>query len=322
MDRQYMKGTGLKISKACMGTMNFGSKLTTQGEVDRAVLWAMENGVNFFDTADQYNDGLSEEMLGKAIEGKRHSVIIASKTGYPCMGQTEFNLSKGKIRDSIDGSLQRLGTDYIDVFYLHAPDYNTPLEESLEALNDAVREGKIRYIGMSNYAAWQFCDAMRICERNGWTAPVVTETCYNMLTRGAEQELVPFLKDKKKGMTVFNPLAGGLLSGKYKNSQPDPGTRFDKNPVYQKRYWREDNFKAISELTGLAEENGMTLLELAFRWCISQEAVSSVIIGFSRVEQFIDNLKAAEKGGLADGILEKCDEVWDMISGGRVSYNR
>lgn len=322
MEYNFIGKTGLKVSRVCIGTMTFGSKIKEQSEVDKIVASALEKGINFFDTADQYNDGHSEEMLGKALGKNRREVIIASKTGYPCMGKTEFSLSRGKILDSIDGSLKRLNTDYIDVFYLHAPDKNTPLEESLEALNDAVRTGKIRYIGMSNYAAWQFCEAMSICERNGFTKPVVTETCYNLLTRGAEQEMIPFLLEKKRGMTVFNPLAGGLLTGKYKAEKPEQGTRFHDNVVYQQRYWREDNFKAITQLTEIAALEGISLLDLAFRWCLSQPVVSSVITGFSSITQMECNTRALEGGKLDQAVLEKCDTVWKTLYGGRVPYNR
>lgn len=321
MDCNYLGGTGLNVSRVCLGTMNFGSKMTEQTVVDTAVARALEAGINFFDTADQYADGRSEEMLGRALGSRRSDVVIASKVGYPCMEKKVFSLSRNSIIHGVEGSLRRLGTDYLDIYYLHSPDYNTPLEESLEALNDVVRHGKVRYIGMSNYAAWQMCEALHICRRNHWAVPVVSETCYNALTRGAENELVPFVREKKIGMTVFNPLAGGMLTGKHKRGAPTPGTRFE-NPNYQKRYWREDNFKAIDELTALAEELGTTLLSLSYRWCLSQPWVSSIITGFSSLEQMQINLKAAEGGPLPADALTKCNEVWESINGGRVQYNR
>ncbi|MGO5024320.1 aldo/keto reductase [Lawsonibacter sp. LCP25S3_G6] len=321
MEYNYLGGTGLKVSRVCMGTMTFGSKMPQQNDVDRAVALAMDTGINFFDTADQYVDGKSEEMLGKALGNRRKDVVIASKVGYPCMEKKEFSLSRSSILDGVDGSLKRLGTDYLDIYYLHSPDYNTPLEESLEALNDVVRQGKVRYVGMSNYAAWQMCEAVHICKRNRWAVPVVSETCYNALTRGAENELVPFLREKKIGMTVFNPLAGGMLTGKHKRGVPTVGTRFE-NPNYQKRYWREDNFKAIDQLTQLADRMNTTLLSLSYRWCLSQPWVSSIITGFSNLEQLQANLAAMEGGALPEEALKQCDEVWESINGGRVQYNR
>lgn len=321
MDYNYLGGTGLNVSRICLGTMNFGSKMAEQSTVDAAVAQALETGINFFDTADQYADGRSEEMLGQALGSRRSSVVIASKVGYPCMEKKAFSLSRSSIIDGIEGSLKRLGTDYLDIYYLHSPDYNTPLEESLETLNDVVRQGKVRYIGMSNYAAWQMCDAVHICHSSHWATPVVSETCYNALTRGAESELIPFLREKKIGMTVFNPLAGGMLTGKHKRGIPTPGTRFE-NPNYQKRYWREDNFKAIDELTALAANLDTTLLSLSYRWCLSQPWVSSIITGFSSLEQMQVNLKAAEGRLLPTDALARCDEIWESINGGRVQYNR
>ncbi len=321
MEYNYLGGTGLKVSRVCLGTMTFGSRMADQKDVDTAVAMALERGINFFDTADQYVDGRSEEMLGKALGARRREVVVASKVGYPCMDKKEFSLSRGSILAGVDGSLKRLGTDYLDIYYLHSPDYNTPLEESLEALNDVVRQGKVRYVGMSNYAAWQMCQALYVCRDNHWAAPVVSETCYNALTRGAEGELVPFLQEKKIGMTVFNPLAGGMLTGKHKRGAPTAGTRFE-NPNYQQRYWREDNFRAIDQLTALAGRVGTSLLSLSFRWCLSRPWVSSVITGFSSLEQLQANLEALEGGALPAGVMEECDQVWQSVSGGRVQYNR
>lgn len=321
MVENHLGRTGLNVSRICLGAMNFGSRITRQPEVDQAVAMALEAGVNFFDTADQYADGRSEEMLGKALRGRRGEVVIASKVGYPCMDKKAFSLSRNSIIQGVEGSLRRLGTDYLDVFYLHAPDYGTPLEESLAALNDMVRQGKVRYVGMSNYAAWQMCEAVYLCRENHWAGPVVSETCYNLLTRGAEAELVPFLKEKGIGLTVFNPLAGGMLTGKHKRGAPTPGTRFE-NPNYQKRYWREDNFRAIEALSVLAGELDTDLSALAYRWCLSQPWVSSVILGFSSVEQLRANLAAASDEPLPAPILEKCDAVWAGVNGGRVQYNR
>jgi aryl-alcohol dehydrogenase-like predicted oxidoreductase len=301
--------------------MSFGSKMPAQDEVSRSVATAMDAGINFFDTADQYAEGKSEEMLGKALGVCRKDVVIASKVGYPCMDKKMFSLSRNSILNGVDGSLSRLGTDYIDIYYLHSPDYNTPLAESLEAMNDVVRQGKVRYIGMSNYAAWQMCEAVHLCRENHWAVPVVSETCYNAITRGAEYELVPFLKEMNLGMTVFNPLAGGMLTGKHKRGTPTVGTRFE-NPNYQKRYWREDNFKGIDELTALAESIGTSLLSLSLRWVLSQPWVTSAIMGFSNHDQMAANLKAMEGGILPTAILARCDEIWQSINGGRVQYNR
>lgn len=322
LNYHYLGGTGLKVSEVCIGTMTFGSRISTQKEVDQVISTSMDAGVNFFDTADQYVDGESEIMLGKALGEKRKQVVVASKVGYPYKGKQEFSLSRSSILDGIDGSLKRLGTDYVDIYYLHAPDYHTSLEISLEAMNDVVRQGKARYIGMSNYAAWQLCEAIHICRRNRWAIPVVSETCYNAITRDAERELIPFLKENNMGLTVFNPLAGGLLTGKYCFGTPARGTRFENNEAYQKRYWRQDNFEALDRMKKLADAQSVSLLELAFRWCLSQKQVTSVITGFSGIVQLDSNLKAMAKSSLPQDVLEECDEIWGLISGGRVQYNR
>lgn len=322
MEYVYVPGTGLRVSRICIGAMMFGKKILSQDEADRCVDMALDAGINFYDTADQYSDGVSEQMLGKALGSRRKDVVIASKVGFPCMDKKLFSLSRKSIIDGIDGTLKRLGTDYLDIYYLHQPDYNTPLEESLEAMNDLVRAGKIGYIGMSNYAAWQMMDAIHICETHGWSKPVIAECCYNMLTRGLEQEMVPFMKEKQIGLVNFNSLAGGLLTGKYHSSQPEEGTRYYKNPNYQKRYWRQDNFDAIEEIKNLAEKHGMSTVELGYGWLLAQKHVTSMLLGFASEEQLRANLAALEKSRVDAGILAACDEIWDGLKGGRVAYNR
>lgn len=322
MEYCYIPGTGLRVSRVCLGAMMFGAKIKEQPEADRVVAYALDRGMNFFDTADQYADGVSEEMLGKALGSRRRDAVIASKVGFPCIDKKEFSLSRRSILSGIDGTLKRLGIDYLDIYYLHQPDYNTPLEESLEALNDVVRAGKVNYIGMSNYAAWQIMDAVNICEKHGWSRPVITENCYNMLTRGLEDELVPFMQTKRVGLVNFNPLAGGLLTGKYKIEGPQEGSRYFNNPNYQQRYWRKDNFAAIEALEELAAENGLTLLELAYGWCMAQPHITSTLLGFSSEAQFKANLAALEKGPVGADILAVCDKLWAELSGGRVVYNR
>jgi len=302
--------------------MMFGKKIMSQDEADRIAAMALDAGINFFDTADQYSDGVSEEMLGKALGSRRKDVVIASKVGFPCMDKKLFSLSRKSIIDGIDGTLKRLGTDYLDIYYLHQPDYNTPLEESLEAMNDMIRAGKIGYIGMSNYAAWQMMDAISICEKHGWSRPVIAENCYNLLTRGLEQELVPFMKEKNVGLVNFNSLAGGLLTGKYNSDQPEEGTRYYKNPNYQKRYWRQDNFSAIASIKDLAAKYHMSTVELAYGWLLAQKHVTSILIGFASEAQFKANLEALEKSSVNDDILSVCNAIWDDLKGGRVGYNR
>ena len=320
MEYCYVPGTGLKVSRLCVGTMNFGSKLD-QAQSAHVVDLALDRGINFFDTADAYADGESERILGRALGARRQEVVVASKVGFPVGAHSAFSLSRGSILRRLEESLDRLGTDYLDVYYLHQPDGNTPFEESVMTMAGLVREGKTRYWGLSNYAAWQFAEAVALCRRYGWPEPVITESTYNALTRGLEREMVPFLREKKRGLAVFNPLAGGLLTGKHRPGRPTPGTRFE-NPNYQKRYWRDDNFAAVAALERLAQERGSSVLELSLGWCLSRPWVSSVILGFSSAEQFEANLNAALKGPAGPEVCSRFDEVWDMVSGGRVPYNR
>ncbi len=218
-------------------------------------------------------------------------------------------LSRKHILSSVEKSLKRLDTDYLDIYYMHFPQPSTPIEETLEAMNSLVKSGKVRYIGMSNYAAWQMMDALSISYRCNWAAPVLTESVYNLLTRGIEAELVPFIKEKRIGMTIYNPLAGGLLSGKHGRAHPVENTRISE-PGYYHRYWNEDSLAAMDSLTKAARQYGMGLLELSLRWCVSFSYVSSVILGVSRLEHLKDNLACIDKGFLSPEILARCDEVW------------
>jgi aryl-alcohol dehydrogenase (NADP+) len=316
-----LTGTGLKVSRVCLGTMTFGGQLNEQDSIE-VIRQALDSGINFFDTADIYTGGQSEIITGKGLKGCRDAVVIASKVGG--MSEKGLNgggLSRKHILSSVEKSLKRLDTDYLDIYYMHFPQPSTPIEESLEAMSSLVRSGKVRYIGMSNYAAWQMMDALSISDRRSWAAPVVTESVYNLLTRGIEAELVPFIKEKRLGMTIYNPLAGGLLSGKHGREHPAENTRISE-PGYYQRYWNEDSLSAMDSLIETARQNDMGLLELSLRWCVSYDYVSSVILGVSRLEHLKDNLDCINKGSLPPEILFKCDEVWKKLSGNRFAYNR
>jgi aryl-alcohol dehydrogenase (NADP+) len=316
-----LTGTGLTVSRVCLGTMTFGGQLGEQDSIG-VIKHALESGVNFFDTADIYTRGQSEIITGKGLKGCRDEVVIASKVGGASEeGANGRGLSRKHILSAVEKSLKRLDTDYLDIYYMHFPHSSTPLEESLEAMNTLITSGKIRYAGMSNYAAWQMMDALSICDKRNWVAPGITESVYNLLTRGIEAELVPFIKEKRIGMAIYNPLAGGLLSGKHGRERPVENTRFSE-PGYYQRYWNEDSLAAMDGLTEIARESGMDLLELSLRWCVSYSYVSSVIIGVSRLEHLKNNLSSIEKGALSPDILARCDEVWRKLRGNRFAYNR
>lgn len=327
MENRHLRGTGIHVSRACVGTLMFGDKMD-QRQVDRVVDLALDRGCNFFDTANSYVNGESERTLGKALGERRPRVILASKVGFPvdvksrpgdlnCRG-----LSRRHLLQEVEKSLVRLGTDYLDICYLHVEDSSTPLEETLRAMDDLVRSGKVRYIGLSNYAAWRVCDAQWIARDRNLSAPVVTQMVYNLLTRGIEAELLPLLREKNMGLCTFNPLAGGFLTGKYKPGRPEPGTRFETSKAYMPRYWHDENFQALYDLQQIAAELGFSLPELSFRWLLEQELVDSVIVGFSRPEQLEENLSFFETPGLEEETLQACDRIWKMLAGNRFPYHR
>ena len=323
MEFRTLPQTDLKVSRLSYGTMPFGSQ-ADEAASRRLVDCCLDAGINFFDTANMYNMGKAETILGKALEGRRKNVILATKVRNK-MGEAadDNGLSRAAIHKAIDASLRRLGTDYVDLYYLHWPDYDVPIEETLAAMDELVRAGKVRYTAISNYAAWQLCEILWIAEKNGYKAPHVTQPMYNLLARGIEEEYLPFCK--KFGMAVipYNPLAGGLLTGKHSRAKgPLEGTRFDKNQMYMNRYWHADYFDAVEELRGIAKEAGKTLIGLSLQWLLSHEQVDSVILGASRMEQLDENLKACEGGSLDAATLERCDAVWARLRGITPKYNR
>ena len=322
MEYTYLPGSGLEVSKICIGTMNFGHPLE-EAEAVRLTHLALDQGINFIDTANSYVNGESEKAVGKAIKGRRDKVVLATKAGFATgPGTNESGLSRKNVLEQIDKSLKRLDTDYIDIYYMHVPDYHTPIEESLDVYSTLVRSGKVRTIGISNFSAWQFCEAVHLSARHSFVAPSVSEMVYNLLTRNLEQELVPFLNRYQKAMVIYNPLAGGMLSGKHKRGAPPSGSRFATHASYAPRYWTEENFAAVDQLAEIANAEGLPMVEFAMRWCISQKNVNSIITGFSSEAQLLQNIRSIEGGALSNEALAACDEVWKQLSGNRFNYIR
>ena len=322
MQYHNLNGTSLKTSLLCLGTMMFGGQ-TNEADSLKIMDYAYEQGINFFDTANVYNQGESERIVGKGLKGRRDEIILATKVRGQ-MGENPNNagLSRRNILSAVDASLKRLDTDYIDIYYMHAPDYETSLEESLEAMSSLVKAGKVRYIGVSNFAAWQIADMLAICDRRNYISPVITQNVYNLITRGIETELVPFLKAHDIGMAIYNPIAGGLLAGKHKPGQPLKNTRFANNKMYYDRYWSDENFIAIDNLTQIANEHGLSILQLAMKWCTARNCVTSIITGVSRLSQIEQNITSIEGEMLDSDTLAKCDKIWDSLAGTRFGYNR
>jgi aryl-alcohol dehydrogenase (NADP+) len=295
--------TGLHVSELCLGTMTFGFQTEEAGAtaiLDRA----FEGGITFLDTADVYplggdlaTVGRTEEIIGRWMKGKRDDVILATKCSGR-MGPQRWNRgnSRKHILDAVDASLRRLQTDYIDLYQLHSYDERTPIDESLGALDDLVRAGKVRYVGCSNFLAYQVARAVGRSEALGLARFDSVQPRYNLLFRQPERELLPLCGEEGIGVIPYNPIAGGLLSGKHGGGAPTEGTRFTLGTsadTYQGRYWHERMFATVQELRPLADEAGMSLVQLAVAWVLAHPAVTSPIIGASRPEQLDDSLAAA-----------------------------
>jgi len=322
MQYTTIKGTGLKVSKMCLGTMTFGWQ-AEEAESCRIVDHALEQGVNFIDTANIYAAGESERILGKALEGRRDRVVLATKVGgqiFP--GPNGSGLGRKYILTALEESLRRLRTDYVDLLYLHFPDPLTPAAEVVETMTGLVRSGKVRYYGVSNFAAWQICGMVHLAKEQGGVAPCVTQSVYNPITRGIDDELVPFLNAYRFGLTVFNPLAGGLLTGKHKRDQAAEGSRMADDRGYRLRYFKDRNFDAMEVLESAAAELGISLLELCFRWHLTNPVEDSIISGASRFDQFAQNVRFFDCEPLPAEIMEKCAGAWDIIRGDYFNYHR
>ena len=323
MNIRKLARTDLQVSPVCLGTMTFGAQ-TLESDAHRMVGMCLDAGVNLFDTANVYNQGRSEEILGKVLGSRRSQVLVASKVRGNMRGPSEYGgLSREAIHRAIHDSLQRLGTDYLDLYYLHMPDDETPAEETLETMEGLRKEGKIRHICVSNYSAWQICEMHSICERNGWQKPWISQPMYNLIARGIEQEYLPFTRRYGISNICYNPLAGGLLTGKQSpDGGPLAGTRFDGNEVYLKRYWHPGNFESVRELGQIAKEAGLTLVQLSLAWLLNKKDVHSVLLGASRPEQLQETLQAVEAPPLDAATLEACDRVWSALRGPAPVYNR
>lgn len=294
MEYKVLGNTGVKVSSLCFGTMSFG------GDADEATSEAMFNrcrdaGVNFFDCANVYQKGRAEEILGSLIRDCRDEVVITSKVYFP-MGPdvNARGAHRRHIMHAIEGSLERLGTDYIDVYFIHRFDDVTPLEETMRALSDLVAQGKILYPAASNFAAWQVEKALGIAALHEWARFEVLQPMYNLVKRQAEVEILPMAQAEKLGVIPYSPLGGGLLTGKYgTDRRPDQG-RLVSNPMYQKRYSDEWTYQVAEDFTAFAKDHGYNPVSLAVAWVGSHPGVTAPIIGARNVAQLEDSLGAAD----------------------------
>ncbi|MBI4300794.1 MAG: aldo/keto reductase [Chloroflexi bacterium] len=309
MEYRNLGRTGLKVSQLCLGCMTFG--WGANDETSMAIMQrAVDGGINFFDTADVYGGGHSEEVVGQFLKGRRQQIVLATKVrGRKGEGPNDEGLSRLHIIQGVEASLRRLNTDYIDLYQVHAPDPSTPLEETMSALNDLVRQGKVRYLGCSNFAAWQICKANWIADVRNFEPFVCVQPRYSLLDRGIEHELIPFCIQEGVGNIPYSPLAGGMLTGKYRRGEsPAEGTRAARSALMQDRMLTERNFRAVERLAAKARQMDVTLAQLALAWVCRQKGVSSPIVGASSVAQLEETLPAVDVT-LGDGDLKELDEL-------------
>ena len=319
MEHVRLGKSGMQVSRMCLGTMTFGLQID-ETAADAILDRADEAGIDFLDTSDAYplggdlsTKGVTEEIIGRWMRGKRDRFILATKCFGPT-GPAPFDAgnSRKHIMSAVDASLRRLQTDYIDLYQLHGYDPNTPIDETLSALDDLVHSGKVRYVGCSNFLTYRLVRAIGRSETLGLARFDSVQPRYNLLFREIEREMLPFCEEEGVGVIPYNPIAGGLLSGKHDRTVPPPdGSRFTlgtAGPAYQERYWHEREFATVAELGKLADEAGVSLVTLAVAWVLANKAITAPIIGASRPEQLTDSLAATEFT-LDPGLKAQLDEI-------------
>jgi aryl-alcohol dehydrogenase-like predicted oxidoreductase len=318
MEYRKLGRTGLTVSRLCLGTMTFGFQID-EATSGRIMQTAADAGITFFDTADVYplgggdsRVGATEEIVGRWLKGKRPRFILATKA-VGKMGPSPWDqgASRKHLLDAIDASLHRLGTDYVDLYQLHSDDRETPIDETLEALDTIVRSGRARYIGVSNFLAYRLARALGRAETLGLARFVSVQPRYNLLFRQIERELLPLAEEEGLGVIPYNPLAGGLLTGKHKRGAPPPEGRFTlgtAGAVYQERYWHEREFETIDAFCKTTAEAGLSPVTAAVGWVLANPAITSAIIGASRPEQLSDSIAAAARP-LDAALKTKLDEL-------------
>lgn len=300
MQYRQLGRTGLKVSPICLGTMMFGGP-TDEATSKRIVAKAHAAGINFIDTADAYSKGASEEVVGRAIVGNRHAWVLATKLANPMNNGTgddpnRVGLSRRWVLQAADESLKRLGTDHIDIYYLHKEDHSTPLEETVRAMGDLIRAGKVRYFGVSNYRAWRVAEICNICDRLGMDRPAVSQPYYNAMNRMPEVEHFPACSYYGLGIVPYSPLARGVLTGKYNpDATPDKETRAGRNDTrMMQTEWRPESLQLAQEIKSHAEKKGITAGQFAVAWVLNSAFVSSIVAGPRTEEQWDGYISALD----------------------------
>jgi aryl-alcohol dehydrogenase-like predicted oxidoreductase len=308
--------TGLKVSRLCLGMMTYGSKkwrdwVLEENEARPFVKRALDAGINFFDTADVYSLGESERVTGNLLKGiKRENIVVATKVFSTMSDEpNDRGLSRKHIMDSIDKSLTRLQMDYVDLYQIHRWDYNTPIEETMEALNDVVRAGKARYIGASSMFAWQFMKALHTSEINGWTKFVSMQDHYNLVYREEEREMIPLCKDQGIGIIPWSPMARGFFAGNRKRGGGGETTRAKNDPFANELYFREEDFVIAERAAEVAKNHNVTASQVALAWVLSKPYISAPIVGSSKIEH-LDQAVAALDINLSDEEVKHLEEAY------------
>ncbi|MBN1680481.1 MAG: aldo/keto reductase [Anaerolineae bacterium] len=294
--------TGMRVSRVCLGMMTYGTPQWREWVLDEAssrpiIQRALELGINFFDTADMYSLGVSEEITGRAIRdlARRDEVIVATKVYWPVNDDINaYGLSRKHIMDSIDNSLRRLDMDYVDLYIIHRWDYNTPVEETLEALNDIVRAGKARYIGASSMFAWQFAKALYTCDLHGWTRFVSMQNHYNLIYREEEREMNPLCLDQGIGITPWSPLARGFLAGNRTRSKSGDTARSITDNLAHDYYYRDDDFAVMDRVIEVANRLGYSPAQVALAWILHKPGITCPVIGASKVKHLEESVAVVD----------------------------
>ncbi len=315
MDMQYARvgNSGLRVSRICVGGLSFGNDEPWKIELDDARLVvnrAIDLGVNFFDTANRYSNGRSEEILGELLAGRRDDVVIATKVGLPPGEALSVrDLSRRHILDQIKKSLRRLRTDYVDLYQIHRWDSQTPLEETLSTLTGLVQQGSVRYIGASTIWAWQLMEAECLARSRGYERFISVQNHYNLVYREDERELIPLCRHIGVGVLPWSPLARGFLTGKYTRDKKSEDVRFQSDRYLKERYFREEDFDVVERLVEVAKQKGVSCAQVALAWLLHKDYVVAPIVGMSRVDH-VEEAVAALDVRLSDSDIRFLEEVY------------
>jgi aryl-alcohol dehydrogenase-like predicted oxidoreductase len=314
MNYRNLGKSGLKVSQLFLGTNNFGGQISEEASL-KIVNKALDCGINAMDTANIYTGGKSEEIIGKAVKGRRDEAIIATKVGFGKLdGPNQSGLSRKHILNQVERSLKSLQTDFIDIYYMHRFDPETPLEETLRTFDYLVRQGKVRYIACSNFAAWQIAKANGICENHDWEKLIAVQPPYNLLQRDIEEDIIPYCQQEGLGILTYTPLMGGFLTGKYSKASPLPaGSRFEYNPRLWKHASQESNFALLEQIENIADDVGIPVSKLAIAWILKNPAITAPIVGASSVEQVEENSRIVEIN-LDDDAYQRLNELTKGVS--------